>query len=358
MDDRPRRALRARSSSAIAARPTAPEPTRATRSLPATPGNNSVAQPNFHWGDADTTDLMTFVNASSRSRPERRPSMRSAASAGVRASHGGFFRRALQDTNWPQIYPQGFLPLIEPDIVDWSATAGVRGTASGWFWDASAQYGYNSFDFNVSDSLNVSLGPTTHPARVLLGLAGVRPVPRPTSMCRARSMPGLSSPLNVALGAEFRRENYQIIAGEPNSYIDGGLAEPSRRPRGAGRAGVSRVSVRRTKSIPAATASRRTRTSKATSCRLLRLGARRALRALQRLRQHGRRQAHGAPRAAPAVRPARRGRAPASARRRWRSRTSRRSARTSLPVGGQLVPFEVGTFPVSSPRRACSAPRI
>ena len=33
---------------------------------------------------------------------------------------------------------------------------------------------------------------------------------------------GLSGPLNVAVGAEFRREGYQIGAGEPASYVDGG----------------------------------------------------------------------------------------------------------------------------------------
>src|SRR5688572_32176514 len=76
-------------------------------------------------------------------------------------SHGGFFRRSIQDTNWPQIYPEGYLPLIEPDIIDFSTTAGVRGTRAGWFLDLSGQYGYNSFDFNVKDSLNVSQGPNS-----------------------------------------------------------------------------------------------------------------------------------------------------------------------------------------------------
>jgi hypothetical protein len=34
----------------------------------------------------------------------------------------------------------------------------------------------------------------------------------------------LAGPLNVAIGAEYRRENYQIHAGEPDSYGDGGVA--------------------------------------------------------------------------------------------------------------------------------------
>jgi iron complex outermembrane receptor protein len=46
---------------------------------------------------------------------------------------------------------------------------------------------------------------------------------------------GLSGPLNVAVGAEYRREGYQIEAGEPNSYIDGGKPDQfgNRAPAGA-----------------------------------------------------------------------------------------------------------------------------
>ena len=78
--------------------------------------------------------------------------------------HGGNYRRALQAQNWPQIYPLGFLPLIEPKIVDYSGTLGLRGVMGGsWFWDLSAQYGHDRFDFNVTHSLNTSLGPDIPP---------------------------------------------------------------------------------------------------------------------------------------------------------------------------------------------------
>jgi iron complex outermembrane receptor protein len=39
---------------------------------------------------------------------------------------------------------------------------------------------------------------------------------------RAFRVGGLPGPLNVAMGAEYRRESYQIHAGEPDSYRDGG----------------------------------------------------------------------------------------------------------------------------------------
>ena len=40
---------------------------------------------------------------------------------------------------------------------------------------------------------------------------------------RAFRIGGLAGPLNVAMGAEFRHENYVIHAGEPDSYGDGGV---------------------------------------------------------------------------------------------------------------------------------------
>ena len=92
-------------------------------------GNNAVAQPNHRWGDPDTRDVMTFVNAQRAAQPRRRraSSTPSAATAGATANSAGFYRRALDARNWPQIYPLGFLPVIEPTVVDASGTVGVRG---------------------------------------------------------------------------------------------------------------------------------------------------------------------------------------------------------------------------------------
>src|SRR5439155_254036 len=74
------------------------------------------------------------------------------------SSAGGNYRRAIDTGDWPQIYPLGFLPLIEPIIIDGSASAGVRGIRSKWFWDANAELGHNHMDFFITNSLNVSLG--------------------------------------------------------------------------------------------------------------------------------------------------------------------------------------------------------
>ena len=75
------------------------------------------------------------------------------------ASSAGFYRRSLDARNIPEVYPLGFLPLIEPTVVDASGEGGIRGVVNRWNYDASGGFGRNTFAFEVADSLNVSLGP-------------------------------------------------------------------------------------------------------------------------------------------------------------------------------------------------------
>lgn len=145
---------------------------------------------------------------------------RSALSAG--------FQRLANDPsgrNIPSIYPDGFLPKIQPDVTDYAATFGTRWTLGGWDMDASLGYGLNEMQFTVVDSLNRSLGPTSKTVfdaggydydQLVFNLSGVRGV----------EISGLASPLNVALGVEARRESYSITAGEPDSYRNGGARLP------------------------------------------------------------------------------------------------------------------------------------
>ena len=94
-------------------------------------------------GDADERDILGWANGSVPLNDEGTANFYLFGGASRRDGvHGGNYRRALQTQNWPQIYPLGFLPLIEPKIVDYSGTLGLRGVMGGsWFWDLSAQYG-------------------------------------------------------------------------------------------------------------------------------------------------------------------------------------------------------------------------
>jgi iron complex outermembrane receptor protein len=187
-------------------------------------GNNPVSQPNTHWGDAKTRDLLFFANAEMPLSAGKTTSLYAFGGWGRRTGeHGGNFRRAIDTTNWRTIYPLGFLPLIEPTIIDASGTAGVRGTRSGWFWDASGQFGHNRLDYDIANSLNVSFGPNIPPNQTEFysGALAFNQFVGNLDVSRQFDV-GLAGPMNVAFGAQWLRENYQIIAGEPASYEFGG----------------------------------------------------------------------------------------------------------------------------------------
>jgi len=188
--------------------------------VPGDAGNNAVAQPNTHWGDSYERDLMGFLNLDLPVSADGKQIFYAFGGHSLRhGSHGGNYRRAIQVQNWPQIYPLGFLPLIQPRIADTSLTAGMRGELATWFYDASAGYGRNKFDFIVTDSLNTSLGPTLPPnqTRFYAGSLGDDQLTVNLDVSKRYTI------WNVALGAEFRRDGFEQIAGEPNSYIQGGI---------------------------------------------------------------------------------------------------------------------------------------
>ena len=198
-------------------------------------GHNAVAEPNHRWGDPDTRDAMTFLNASLPIDDAASRLLYAFGGFSRRtASSAGFFRRANDARNWPQIYPLGFLPLIEPTVIDGSGTAGIRGVRGKWSYDFSGEYGHNSFAFSVGDSLNVSLGPTSTKTTFDAGTLDLSQFVGNADLSRPVTVKGFAGPLNVAVGAEYRRENYQIHAGEPDSYRDGGAANQAGGPAAIG----------------------------------------------------------------------------------------------------------------------------
>jgi iron complex outermembrane receptor protein len=191
-------------------------------------GNNSVPQPNTHWGDSYSRDLMTFLNFNLPITPDSKQIFYAFGGHSLRhGSHGGNYRRALQVQNWPQIYPLGFLPLIQPRVEDTSLTVGARGELATWFYDASVGYGRNKFDFYVTDSLNTSLGPTLPPNQTHFYSGSLGDDQRTVNLdlSKGYKVGAMAGPLNVAVGAEFRQDGFNQKAGEPNSYINGGFKD-------------------------------------------------------------------------------------------------------------------------------------
>jgi iron complex outermembrane receptor protein len=186
--------------------------------------NNSVTEPNHRWGDPDTRDTMTFLNAN---LPLNASATRFLYAFGGysrrEANSAGFYRRGLDARNWPQIYPLGFLPEIEPTVTDASGAVGVRGVRGRWSYDFSGEYGHNRFAFTIGNSLNVSLGPTATKDTFDAGTLMLNQWVGNADIGRPIRVKGFDGPLNIAFGAEYRREHYEIVAGEQDSYRDGGV---------------------------------------------------------------------------------------------------------------------------------------
>lgn len=137
----------------------------------------------------------------------------------------GFFRRALDDRNTIQIYPNGFLPLINPTTTDYSGLAGVRFDWSGWDADASIGVGNNKMEFVITNTLNRSLGIASG-TEFDAGGFELNQIVGNLNFVKGIAVDGLASDLNVAWGLEARREGYKIVAGEPDSYRNGGVLLP------------------------------------------------------------------------------------------------------------------------------------
>lgn len=121
------------------------------------------------------------------------------------------------------IYPEGYVPLFLSTNEDMTGVVGYRGeTEGGLRFDFSASKGSNKIRYNMTSTINPSLGPTS-PTEFFLGTLEQRE----TNLNLDLSYPlevGFASPLNIAGGFEFRRETYIVSAGEEASYIAGPFA--------------------------------------------------------------------------------------------------------------------------------------
>jgi iron complex outermembrane receptor protein len=222
---------------------------------------NSLTQPNYHWGDGLEEDAMTFANFRMPLNDGGTSELYAFGGYSHRTGTGnGFWRYADGNRNWKELYPQGFLPQFHPDVADFSGVGGFRSIVSGWSLDLGGSFGKNRFDYNLEHTNNPSLGPCLVTACApgadsLLGTADDPGIPNQLSFFAGRLSRteaiaslnlakrvnlGLRSPVNVAVGAAFRRESFKIDAGETASWINGGhLAQDSASGGGLAPAGSS-----------------------------------------------------------------------------------------------------------------------
>ena len=112
----------------------------------------------------------------------------------------------------------GFTPNFGGEITDSSLYAGLRGEmANGWTWSVSGYYGENVADFVINNTVNASLGAAT-PRNFNPGDYEQKDLGINIDFGKQ-----LSDTVYLALGAEWREEEFGIVAGQRESYIDGGL---------------------------------------------------------------------------------------------------------------------------------------
>ncbi|MBS1654478.1 MAG: TonB-dependent receptor, partial [Bacteroidetes bacterium] len=119
------------------------------------------------------------------------------------------------ERNVLSIYPDGFNPHIQSHITDLSLSTGVRAKFGVWNADFNATTGSNKFLYEVDKTLNASLEATS-PTHFKAG--GFKLAQSTLSANFSRSYSNILSGFNLALGTEYRFEQYQIFAGETTSW--------------------------------------------------------------------------------------------------------------------------------------------
>lgn len=125
----------------------------------------------------------------------------------------------------PAVYPNGFSPQETVNENDYSFTIGAKGEhLFGWSWDLSSTYGGDYNGLGMANSANTGLfaamGST--PADFRLGSLESRQWTSNLDLSRPLRLPLLPAPVNVSVGLEQRHETYEVGAGDPASYLDGG----------------------------------------------------------------------------------------------------------------------------------------
>jgi iron complex outermembrane receptor protein len=121
--------------------------------------------------------------------------------------------------------PAGFVPRFGGTNEDTAFAIGARGSfnvGTGLNYDLSAQRGSNKTEFYIRNTINGSLGPDTPRDFVPGGQEQTETVYN-LDLSYGFEV-GLASELNIAVGAEYREEEFDLFAGDPASYALGPLA--------------------------------------------------------------------------------------------------------------------------------------
>lgn len=183
---------------------------------PADPTYNTVT---FHYGLPLTKAKQAAINAQYDLTPDAQLYAFSLFNK-RNVSAGGFFRSLSQySSRFPgavATYPKGFLPMENSSIRDDQEVIGVRGKIGGWHYDVSYDTGGNHWKLHTSNTYNYVLDPNS-PTRFYIGTLSNRDKIFNADFNREFDV-GLTNPVSVAWGLEYRNQNFQIKHGDAASY--------------------------------------------------------------------------------------------------------------------------------------------
>lgn len=118
-------------------------------------------------------------------------------------------------------FPGGFTPQFGAEINDQSFGVGVRGELHDeWDFDASLVVGHSGADFYIYNTINPQLidQQDNIPTYYNPGIYDETDTVANFDVSRSILVDSGAGPVHIALGAEYRNENFKITAGEENSW--------------------------------------------------------------------------------------------------------------------------------------------
>ncbi len=182
-------------------------------------------------GNAETQNLALYFNGEFKMSPNATIYLHGGRNYREGKAKGFYRFPKDEDRVVLSLFPNGFSPEILTDIQDDAVIVGIKGIKNGFNIDFSHTIGNNRIDYTINNSNNASLG-IASPRTFYSG--GFLYHQNTTNLDISKPLDYFKG-VNLAFGAELRVENYQIIAGEEASFIDGGAtftdANGEERPR-------------------------------------------------------------------------------------------------------------------------------
>ncbi|MFD0740302.1 TonB-dependent receptor plug domain-containing protein [Lysobacter koreensis] len=122
-------------------------------------------------------------------------------------------------------FPGGFTPQFGGRMEDQSLVLGLKGVwGDGWHWDLSGSHGRNDIDFYMLNTVNASQGPN-QPGDNEFAPGGNTQTETTFNFDIGHDFETgfTTGPLSVAMGAEWREEEFEVKAGDLSSFAIGPL---------------------------------------------------------------------------------------------------------------------------------------